>query len=191
MKIRILAIALVLISTGAEARKLHHQTASIGSPCVMDNDGHTRCLGAQNNSLQTAPMGRRFNTQPVRSMDTAVRFIPNPPGTWRVAQSCAHRLSAYWGLGKGLDKVSEWKKHFARASGPGPHIAAVRRGEGHVMGIVGGHPGAWQVVDFNSGGHLNRAYTVADFRGYFFLDTTLRIGTTYASARRHRRYAHR
>jgi len=99
-----------------------------------------------------------------------VRLIPNPAGTWRIAQSCAHRLAAYWNLGGGLDKVSLWPRKFPRVSTPAVHVAAVRRDLHHVLGIVGGGPGAWRVVDFNSGGHLNREYTVASFSGYFFVD---------------------
>lgn len=101
-----------------------------------------------------------------------VTFIPNPPGTWRVKQSCAHRLAAYWGLGKGLDKVSVWTKRFARAHSPGPRIAAIRRDLHHIIGVKGGGPGAWHVVDFNSGGHRNRAYTIPSLDRYILVDTT-------------------
>lgn len=106
-----------------------------------------------------------------RARRTNISFIPNPAGTWRVAVSCAHRLAAYWSLGTGLDKVSTWKHRFARANGPGIGMAAVRHSERHIMGIIGGGPGAWRVADFNSGGHLNREYTVANLSGYYFLDT--------------------
>ena len=106
-----------------------------------------------------------------------VTYIPNPPGTWRVAISCAHRLAAYWGLGKGLDKVSTWPRVFARASGPGVGIAAVRYDQHHVLGIIGGGPGNWRVVDFNSGNHLNREYTMANFSGYFFVDPRSRMAS--------------
>lgn len=99
-----------------------------------------------------------------------VHFIPNPPGTWRIYRSCAHRLAAYWHLGKGLDAVSTWARRFVRVAGPGIGIAAIRRGQGHIIGIIGGGPGAWLVADFNSGGHRNREYTVASFPGYFFVD---------------------
>ena len=104
-----------------------------------------------------------------------VIYIQNPAGTWRVVASCAHRLAAYWGLGKGLDSVSTWSQVFRRTSGPAVGVAAVRRDRHHVMGIIGGGPGAWQVADFNSGRHLNREYTVAEFRGYFFVDPRSRI----------------
>jgi hypothetical protein len=100
-----------------------------------------------------------------------MRSIPNPEGTWRVKESCAQRLAAYWGLGSGLDKVSTWPDRFERVSGPSPGIAAVRRDRHHVLGIVGGAPGAWEVVDFNSDGHHgNLAYVTAAFPGYFFVN---------------------
>jgi hypothetical protein len=92
-----------------------------------------------------------------------------------VSLSCACRLAAYWGLGSGLDKVSTWPRVFARASGPSVGVAAVRHDQHHIIGIIGGGPGAWRVADFNSGGHRNREYTVADFRGYFFVDPRSRM----------------
>lgn len=107
-----------------------------------------------------------------------VTFIPNPPGTWRVHQSCAQRLAAYLGLPnrKGiLDSVSNWPRLFARAHGPGVGLAAVRSDRHHIIGIIGGYPGAWRVADFNSGGHLNREYTVSSFKGYFFVDPRSRV----------------
>ena len=106
-----------------------------------------------------------------------VTFIPNPPGTWRVRLSCAHRLAAYWRLGSGLDKVSTWAAVFARARSPAVGLAAVRNNQRHVMGIIGGGQGAWRVADFNSGGHRNREYTVANFRGYFFVDPRTRTAS--------------
>lgn len=123
------------------------------------------------NRIIASPMGKRHIAP------TGVVYIPNPAGTWRIAQSCAHRLSAYWGLGKGLDKVSEWRRFFARVAGPGNGIAAVRSDNHHIMGIIGGGPGAWRVADFNSGRHLNREYTVSDFPGFYFLDTRTRIAS--------------
>lgn len=119
---------------------------------------------------------RSIQRQPASSR-TGVVFIPNPAGTWRIFASCAHRLAAYWGLGHGLDKVSTWPEVFRRASGPGVGIAAVRRDQHHIMGIIGGVPGAWRVADFNSGGHRNREYTVSDFHRYFFVDPHSRMAS--------------
>lgn len=135
--------------------------------CFSRAERTTPAKSRENHPLATAG-GRRD-----------VKFIPNPPGTWRIALSCAHRLAAYWGLGKGLDSVRTWKEVFPRASGPAPGVAALklRRGTDHVIGIIGGGPGAWRVVDFNSGGHRNREYTTDDLSGYIFVDTRSRIAS--------------
>lgn len=110
-----------------------------------------------------------------RVVESGITYIPNPPGTWRVELSCAHRLAAYWGLGRGLDLVATWPRRFARVSAPAVGVAAVRNDRHHIMGIVGGGPGAWVVADFNSGGHLNREYTVSSFPGFFFVDPSQHI----------------
>lgn len=96
--------------------------------------------------------------------------IPTPAGTWRVARSCGQRLAAFWGLGGGLDSTGTWPRRFERASGPGPRVAIYR--PGHVMGIVGGSPGAWRVVSFNGDGyHGNVEFTTSRLGGVL-LDTT-------------------
>lgn len=110
-----------------------------------------------------------------RVVESGITYIPNPPGTWRVAVSCAHRLAAYWGLGHGLDAVATWPRRFALVSAPAVGVAAVRNDRHHIMGIIGGGPGAWVVADFNSGGHLNREYTVSSFPGFFFVDPSQHI----------------
>jgi hypothetical protein len=100
---------------------------------------------------------------------TNVTMISNPSGC-PATKFCACGLAKYWGIWKrDLNKVSEWARHFQRASGPGVGVAAVRRDNHHVIGIVGGGPGAWRVVDFNSGGHASRTYTASSFPGYYFL----------------------
>lgn len=182
--VALIVFAGLLFTTSAEAKKRHHtyRSASIGgSGCVQNNDGKTICGMSQTGPLTTSPMGRR-HIAPSRGYDMAemvvqttrrggrsdVRFIPNPPGTWRVYVSCAHRLAAYWNLGPGLDAVSTWPRRFAQVSGPAIGIAVVR--PGHIMGIIGGGPGAWRVADFNSGYHLNREYTVASFGNVTFVD---------------------
>jgi len=182
------AVAVILlIPTTADARHRNHRsTVQKSEPCKYDNDGRSNCQwGAPvwNTQQQTARNQRvtRRATSHISGVATVaeagVKFIPNPAGTWRVARSCAHRLAAYWGLGKGLDKVSEWVRRFPRVGSPGIGIAAVRRDQHHIMGIIGGSPGAWRVADFNSGGHLNREYTVADFRGYFFVRPTTKVAS--------------
>ncbi len=180
----IAAFVFVAVNTSAEAKKRHHtpRQASIGwSGCTYDNTGRTICGTA----IETRPMGRRPSI-PSGGYETAqvtrngvvragIVFIPNPPGTWRIVKSCAHRLAAYWGLGGGLDAVSTWPRVFARAHGPGVGIAVVR--PGHIMGIIGGGPGAWRVADFNSGQHLNREYTVSDFGRVTFVDPRIRVAS--------------
>lgn len=99
-----------------------------------------------------------------------VQMIPNPEGCPRTL-FCGCGLARYWGIWKReLNKVSEWARHYPRASGPAVGVAAVRRDNHHIIGIVGGYPGAWEVVDFNSGNHKSRRYTASDFPGYFFLN---------------------
>lgn len=180
------AVAVILlIPTTAEARHTkHHRSVQSAQSCTYDNDGKTTCpSGAITWNTQQQNVRDQRVTKQARShisgvatvAEEGVRFIPNPAGTWRVARSCAHRLAAYWGLGKGLDEVREWVRRFPRVGSPSVGVAAVRRDQHHIMGIIGGSPGAWRVADFNSGGHLNREYTVADFRGYFFVKPTTRV----------------
>ena len=161
----------MIATSPADAKTKRHKVVSVPQniTCGFDH-GENICPVAEQ-----APMGRKIRfASAIEHESSGVRFIPNPPGTWRVAVSCAHRLAAYWGLGKDLDSVSVWPKVFPSASGPGIRIAAVRRDLHHVIGIVGGGPGAWEVVDFNSGGHKNRAYTISNFSGYRFVDTRSR-----------------
>lgn len=175
----VIAVALTALANApADARqhKKHHThiALAVTHGCIPDNDGRQHCGGSIHRASES-PMGRRI-VAPSNGYDLAgVVYIPNPSGTWRVAQSCAHRLAAFWGLGKGLDKVSTWPHVFARTFSPSIGVAAVRRDLHHVMGIIGGGPGAWRVADFNSGGHLNREYTIADFKGYFFVDPRTRV----------------
>lgn len=97
-----------------------------------------------------------------------VEFIPHPRGCPR-RNFCACGLAKFWSLGPGLDAVRTWVRRYIRAHAPGPGIAAVRRDQHHIIGIVGGQPGAWEVVDFNSGGHKSRRYIRTSFEGYFFI----------------------
>ncbi len=166
-----------LATDPAEAKRHHrhhHVTKvvrmAVITPYVQCDDRYPASCGIQ----PVAPQ-KRATRVAIDPNGNSITFIPNPPGTWRVRQSCAHRLAAYWGLGKGLDKVSTWPHVFSRAGGPGVGLAAVRGDRHHIMGIIGGSPGAWQVVDFNSGGHRNRAYTVSNFGGYFFVDPRTRV----------------
>lgn len=149
----------------------HYSKVHIASaPRATCDDRYPMNCGAQTASRERYSSGRMARADS--------RSIPNPPGTWRVAQSCAHRLAAYWGLGKGLDKVSTWPQVFSRASGPAVGLAAVRGDRHHIMGIIGGGPGAWRVADFNSDGrHGNQEYTVANFGGYFFVDPRIRTAS--------------
>lgn len=168
----IAALFMVALANPAEAKKRHHtkhnQIVQITPKAACDDRYPMNC-GVQSSQRAERYSGRRMARSDSRS-------LPNPPGTWRVAQSCAHRLAAYWGLGKGLDKVSTWPQVFARASGPAVGLAAVRRDRHHVMGIIGGGPGAWRVADFNSDGrHGNQEYTVANFGSYFFVDPRSRV----------------
>ena len=128
---------------------------------------HMPNLDANGNRATAVASGEGYYRSHAGRSD--VKYIPNPPGTWRVVRSCAHRLAAYWGLGRGLDAVSTWAHKFPRTAGPCVGCAAIRSDQGHVMGIIGGGPGAWRVADFNSGEHLNREYTVASFPNYFFV----------------------
>ena len=187
------AFIAVLLSHPAEAKhyKHHHYRHSVQherhlhkrletgerafyqAPTVVDTaEADQRYTGYSTAGYVRTETKQRFQSR--RSEREDVVYIPNPPGTWRVFKSCAHRLAAYWNLGKGLDAVETWPHVFARALGPGVGVAWVRNDRHHVLGIVGGGPGAWRVVDFNSGDHLNREYTVSDFRGGFFVDTRTR-----------------
>lgn len=191
---------IILIPATAQARYHHHksrhhynraiqQPVVNASACIYDNDGKTTCTAMSAPVQQRVVNLKRTVKRQARSMgervatvisDVAaegVKFIPNPPGTWRVARSCAHRLAAYWGLGKGLDAVVTWVERFPRVSSPAIGIAAVRRDQHHIMWIIGGGPGGWRVADFNSGGHRNREYTIDSFRGYFFVNPHVRVAS--------------
>jgi hypothetical protein len=87
--------------------------------------------------------------------------------------SCGCDTARYFGVrisvhrnGKhDLDLASNWR-YLKQSSGPCVGCAAWR--SGHVMAIVGGRPGAWEVMDFNSGHGRTHSYTVARFPGYRF-----------------------
>lgn len=183
--VRIAAALAVLLVPVTEAQARHHHKVHIAhhhrhsaalaraeAPrCVPDNNGRMACSGSQPTSQMTALQPANSDSWVYSRRGGNMRSIPNPPGTWRVARSCAQRLAAYWGLGSGLDKVSTWPDRFAPAPGPGIGIAAVRRDRHHVLGIVGGSPGQWEVVNFNSDGHHgNLSYVAASFPGYFFVN---------------------
>lgn len=183
MKCKVIAaiftlLTAIALSHPAEARHHrtgHHHYARIATQtpadCLSDNSGHITCSGAigptggHSYGSYIPPEKRRYAAIDANGNRSGVRYIPNPPGTWRVNLSCAHRLAAYWGLGHGLDAVDTWPHRFAHASGPCIGCAAYR--SGHIMGIIGGGPGAWVVADFNSGEHLNREYTISHFPGYY------------------------
>lgn len=183
------AVSLLIASTPVEAKTKHfplnhiqkhyaRHSPTIGATAVILDIASLPAypveMTRQGLRARTGPMGRGHLAP---SGPSEIVYIPTPPGAWRVAQSCAQRLAAYWGLGKGLDKVSTWPHVFAKAFGPGVGIAAVRRDQHHIVGIIGGGLGAWRVADFNSGGHLNREYTVSGFPGYFFVDPRMRIAS--------------
>lgn len=110
------------------------------------------------------------DASPRRMNASNIEMISNPDGCPR-RLFCACGLAKYWGIWRAeLNKVSVWAKYFSRASGPGVGVAAVRGDNHHILGIVGGSPGAWEVVDYNSGGHASRRYTAASFPGYYFLN---------------------
>ena len=175
----IAASLFVTFATPAEAKRHHRHHHHVKlvhlvsvTPQAHCDDRYPASCGIQ--PVQPQKRATRVASDP---NGNSVTFIPNPPGTWRVNLSCAHRLAAYWGLGKGLDAVPTWPKVFSRASGPGVGLAAVRGDRHHIMGIVGGGPGAWRVVDFNSvlPSHQNRTYMVSNFGGYFFVDPRTRV----------------
>ena len=163
------AIALSISTANAKPR---HQMARNDSQafayCASDQSYRQTCGKAETRTTNRARVS-------VAGVD-GVRMVPHPAG-------CPHRLfcacglAQYWGLGGGLNAVRTWPKVFARAFGPSVGIAAVRNDRHHVMGIIGGGPGAWEVVDFNSGGHQSRIYTTAGFSGYFFVDPRSKVAS--------------
>lgn len=173
MKIKFMAAliavaTIVAVSTPSEARQNHRHRATAARPRAVLDVAAIPAYGPQASAPQPLPMGKRM-IAPVRSYDFAtIRLLPNPSGCRRIQLSCACRLAAYWGLGGGLDAVSTWPKRFRRVSGPAIGVAVVR--PGHIMGIIGGGPGAWRVADFNSGRHLNREYTTSGFGRVIFVD---------------------
>lgn len=181
LKLAAVLAALTVFTGTADAKRYHHRahhhktyriqaSAFVASAGNVNND-NPRAVAAVTPSQETT----EHYSRDTRSAPDGRATIPNPSGCNRVALSCACRLAAYWGLGKGLDKVSTWPKVFTRVSSPGVGIAAVRHSQHHIIGIIGGGPGAWRVVDFNSGRHQNHEYTVADFHGYFFVDPRVKV----------------
>lgn len=217
----ILTATFLAFTTGADARSRHvrhvthtvshYRVASLpsgGSGCTADNHGRTICSGSQP-SYSTVVSGPRrgtvrvayqgFNNEggdsPPASMVSrgynTGSSIGSPSGCARTNLSCACRLAAYWNLGGGLDKVSTWPQRFGRTGGPGIGVAVVAPSQHHIVGIVGGGPGAWHVVDFNStNGHGNRSYVTAGFAPGSIYVNPHGGGNVY-SARTHRRYASR
>jgi hypothetical protein len=107
--------------------------------------------------------------------------------------SCGCETASYFGVrhsvyanGKhDLDLASNWRY---LPQSPGPCVGCAAWRSGHVMAIVGGGPGGWQVKDFNSGRGLTHSYSVASFRGYRFAhpqDLHLAGRTTHHRYARH------
>jgi hypothetical protein len=165
------ACLLFALANPAEARHPHkplRHDSAVASQCVLTNSGRQICRGPIKRILSRRIADANGNE--------GVRLIPHPAGCpYRLF--CACGLAHYWGLGKGLNAVATWPKVFPRAHGPAVGLAAIRGDRHHIKGIVGGSPGAWRVVDFNSGGHLSRTYITADFRGYFFVDPRSRTAS--------------
>lgn len=67
--------ALVAFTITAQAAPKPRQVAAIGHPCGFDRDGTSLCPGMTQGHSRAAPMGRRLNTQPVRSLDVASRGV--------------------------------------------------------------------------------------------------------------------
>jgi hypothetical protein len=107
--------------------------------------------------------------------------------------SCGCDTASYFGVRRSvyangkhdLDLASNWR-HLRQSPGPCVNCAAWR--PGHVMAIVGGGPGGWRVMDFNSGHGITHEYVVAHFRGYRFAHPQ-DIQLAGRSVRHHRRYA--
>jgi hypothetical protein len=155
-------VALTISTAEAKHRKYdRHPNNQIG--CNYDNNGRTTC----NHVAQPAynRTNAREGSFSYRGMQVSNRIsIPTPAGTWRIARSCGHRLKAYWNLIGDLDLASNWARKFERTNSPGPRVAVVT--SGHVMGVIGGGPGAWRVVSFNGDGHHgNVEFTVNRLSG--------------------------
>lgn len=146
--------------------------ASAAEP-ICNNDGKCVLLGSA--AVEGPRAQRAPRTSLYVAVESSVQFISNPSGCGRTRLSCACRLAAAWDLGPGLDATKTWLRRFARASGPGPRVAAYR--PGHIMGIVGAEGDGYRVVDYNSGGHRNRTYVVSrdHLRRYTLLDTRARL----------------
>jgi hypothetical protein len=111
---------------------------------------------------------------------TDVRFIPNPPGTWRVSQSCAHRAAAALHLVfEGKDKVSTWAHVFPRTS-LHDGVVAIRNDLHHLMIVARVTAEGILVRDYNSGGHLNREYWTTGLPGYFFVEPSARVAARHS-----------
>lgn len=163
------ALALSISTANAKPRhQLPRNDSQALVYCVSDQTYRQTCGAPEIRTTARA----RVRTASIEG----VRMVPHPAGCpWRLF--CACGLAKYWDLGPGLNAVSTWPKVFARASGPSVGVAAVRNDRHHVMGIIGGGPGAWQVVDFNSGRHQSRIYTTASFSGYFFVDPRSKVAS--------------
>jgi hypothetical protein len=162
----------VLFVSPSEAKQTRSNSQTT-LQCAYDNDGQAICRGSEKRAGESRT---RIDANGNRAARRDVTFIPNPESCPRQS-FCACGLAHYWGLGNGLNSVSLWPRVFTRAGGPGIGIAAVRVDRHHVMGIVGGGPGAWEVVDFNSGDHKSRRYIRSSFAGYFFVDPKSRVAS--------------
>jgi hypothetical protein len=143
----------------------------------------TAMIACSREQADATPRHRR-HSQVVYTGD--LEKIPNPPGTWRIRASCAHRLKAHWNLSGELDATSVWPHRFARTYTPGPRVAIWR--PGHVMGIDSCNGETCTIVDYNSDAHHgNHRYqvSISILRTKHLLDTSQDRGTT-VSARSHK-----
>lgn len=170
MRLVLAVLALGLAVAPAHARPRHSDSA-VAQHCLYTNAGRVICRAAEKRtSSHRSVIVRQRRHSGHFGHSRTVRLIPHPRGCPR-RLFCACGLARYWGIWKpALNLVANWARAFRRVSGPDIGIAAIRRDRHHIMGIVGGGPGRWKTVDFNSGGHLSRVRIVSNFSGYFFVD---------------------
>jgi hypothetical protein len=145
-----------------------------GAPCLMSNDGRQICSGPARLATINQTVTDSNGSVVAQASGDATVFGGRPSGCPK--QYCGCGLRLHLGLDdKRLNLAANWMRLFPRVSGPGPGVAAVRRG--HVMYIESAAgDGEWLVRDYNSGGGLSRLH-VRSVRGFVFVNPHAKLAS--------------
>lgn len=160
------AVAFLLVIALAQPAEAKHRNYSGASAVTaFCGDRYGSCNSSRAVVIEVVRRNARARSY---VYDDAVIGV-QPHGCPRRFCGCGLSLKLFGEIRPELNLASNWVKKFTRAHAA-PGMAAVRRGGGHVMGLLSHVAGDdWLVYDANSGGGLTREH-VRSIRGYVIVD---------------------